>query len=574
MKIFQQSHQRALQYLFKLPENIRTTVQTLVLSLAAASGAVLFMLLINAVFKALYIRASSLSTGSFLILSFIFTITSSFAVALLLKKNPSAAGSGIPQAKAAYWKDLGFIPIKTVIIKFIAGIISVGGGASLGREGPTIFLGSGIASWLSGLTGTAKRQRRAALATGASAGLAAAFNTPLAAITFCIEELINDLNTRYLGRVVLASLFGALTVYALVGKQPSFTLPNVVSEHWLSYILIPLVAIISSFLGVLFQRSILRIRPGTKKSKLYPGWLSPCVGGVLTWIIGSAVFLATGKIGIFGLGYNDLSDSLVNGTVWWIAGILLVGKLVATVISYAFGGCGGIFSPTLFIGGMCGALISGLASLWLPATASDHVILSTIGMSACLGAVIRAPLTSTLIVFEMTHQFEIVPGLMLAAVVSQLVGNLAGKHNLYDALLLQDGHELLKIKPPRDLQSWQNITVSNIMSTRPVVVDSLEPEKLSFVLSSTPYKRFPFIRDNNIAGLLTRESIELALSSGGQPQIAEVCITGIDSTVKEAADRFMHSPHGFLVITDSTETTLAGVLTLHDLLRAQAAIAE
>ena len=559
----------------KLPENIRQILQTVILSLAAASGAVLFMSLINILFRLLYIQIAAGSRIKFVVLSFVFIMTSSLIVAITLKKIPVAAGSGIPQAKAAYWKELGYIPFKTVIVKFIAGIISIGGGASLGREGPTVFLGSGIASFLSGMTSTPKRQRRGAVAIGASAGLAAAFNTPLAAITFCIEELINDLNTRYLGRVVLASLFGAFTVYAFIGKQPSFLLPQANATSWMNYLLIPVVALTASILGVMFHKSTLNLRFRLRKPSRIPKWINPVIGGFLTWMIGSAVFLVTGKIGIFGLGYNDLSDSLLHGSVWWIAGILVIGKLIATIVSYSFGGCGGIFSPTLFIGGMCGAFISGLSGFLFTPAPSDHLILSTVGMSACLGAVIRAPLTSTLIVFEMTHQFEIVPGLMLSAVVSQLVAKLAGiKHNFYDELLLQDGHELIKIKPPRDLESWQNLPVSNIMNTRPVLIESTDPVHLKEMLSKTPYRCFPFVKEGKLEGLFTRDKLELALSKNEIPCHSKVCITNPETTVKVAADNFINSPEGFLVIADEKRKTAVGILTLHDLLRAQAAVVE
>lgn len=563
------------QLIGKLPVNIRQILQTVFLSLAAASGAVLFMTLINMLFRLLYIQIAAGSRIKFVVLSFVFTMTSSLIVALLLKKVPIAAGSGIPQAKAAYWKELGYIPFKTVIVKFIAGVISIGGGASLGREGPTVFLGSGLASFLSGLTGTSKRQRRGATAVGASAGLAAAFNTPLAAITFCIEELTNDLNTRYLGRVVLASLFGAFTVYALIGKQPSFLLPQANATSLINYLLIPVVAIIASIIGVLFQKCTLNVRYSLRKPSRIPKWLNPVFGGFLTWIIGSAVFLGTGKIGIFGLGYDDLSESLLHGSIWWIAGILVIGKLVATIASYGFGGCGGIFSPTLFIGGMCGAFISGISGLWFTPAPSDHLILSTVGMSACLGAVIKAPLTTTLIVFEMTHQFEIVPGLMLSAVVSQLIAKLAGvKHNFYDALLLQDGHELINIKPPRDLESWQNLPVSNIMNTHPVLIESTNHLHLKEVLSKTPYRCFPFVCEGVVQGMFTREVIEQALSKNEIPCHIQVCSASPDTPVKEAADNFINSPEGFLVIVDEKKNIPVGILTLHDLLRAQAAVVE
>lgn len=564
-----------LSSFLKLPEDAQIVLQTIVLSLAAAGGAVLFMVLINFLYGLLYVKASTSSRLSFVILSFLFIMISSFLVSLLLKKVPSAAGSGIPQTKAAYWKELGYIPIKDVIVKFIAGIISIAGGASLGREGPSVFLGSGVASFLSGYTGSPKRQRRAANVIGASAGLAAAFNTPLAAITFGIEELINDLNTKYLGRVVLASLFGAITVYALVGKQPSFLLPHVESGSYSDFFLIPLVALVSSLLGVIFHKSILRLRPAVRKPRILPTWLNPCFGAFFTWIIGISVFLITGKIGIFGLGYNDLSESLVNGSVWWIAGILVLGKLAATVISYSFGGCGGIFSPTLFIGGMCGGFFSAIAALWIPTTLSDHVILSSVGMSACLGAVIRAPLTSTLIVFEMTHQFEIIPGLMLSAVISQFVARWAGmKHNFYDDLLLQDGHELIKIKPPRDLQSWQNLPVSHIMNKKPVVIESTDPKFLQTFISNTPYNIFPFIQNGAISGVVTRKEIIQSLSDKGQLEPSQTCIIDEETTVKEAADCFICTPHHFLIIANRDKTEISGILTLNDLLRAQTAVSE
>jgi len=564
-----------LSFFLKLPQDAQIVLQTIVLSLAAAVGAVLFMVSINFLYRILYLKASASSRMSFVILSFLFIMISSVLVSLLLKKVPSAAGSGIPQVKAAYWKELGYIPIKDVIVKFIAGIISIGGGTSLGREGPTVFLGSGVSSFLSGYTGSAKRQRRAACVVGASAGLAAAFNTPLAAITFSVEELINDLNTKYLGRVVLASLFGAITVYALVGKQPSFLLPHVESCSYSASFLIPLVALVASFLGVLFHKAILCLRPAVRRPRKLPVWLNPCIGGLFTWIIGVTVFLITGKIGIFGLGYNDLSESLVNGTVWWIAGILVLGKLIATVVSYSFGGCGGIFSPTLFIGGLCGGFFSAIAGLWLPTTLSDHVILSSVGMSACLGAVIRAPLTSTLIVFEMTHQFEIIPGLMLSAVISQFVARWAGmKHNFYDDLLLQDGHELIKIKPPRDLQSWQDLPVSQIMNRKPVVIESTDPKYLQTVISNTPYKIFPIIQNGIISGVVTREAIIQFLSDKRKLEPSKSCITNENTTVKEAADLFICTPHNFLIITDRDNTVISGILTLNDLLRAQTAVSE
>lgn len=120
-------------------------------------------------------------------------------------------------------------------------------------------------------------------------------------------------------------------------------------------------------------------------------WFLPCCGGFITWVIGSACFIATGKVGIFGLGYHDLSEALSHGFIWWVAGVLLAGKLLAFIVSYGFGGCGGIFSPSLFIGGMSGFFLSGIAGFWLDLSPSDHIAAAAVGMTACLGSIIRAP---------------------------------------------------------------------------------------------------------------------------------------------------------------------------------------
>ncbi|HSQ43039.1 MAG TPA: chloride channel protein [Fibrobacteraceae bacterium] len=552
----------------------KETVATVIQSLAAATGAVIYLWLINAAFQRLYVNNANGPVWKFVLLSLLISLSSAFITTLLMRKFPDAAGSGIPQAKLGYWKELGYIPLKTVFIKFFAGIISVSGGSSLGREGPTVYLGSGIASTLDGVMGSPKRNRRAATAIGASAGLAAAFNTPLAAITFCIEEMIGDLNTKYLGRVVLASLVGALTVYGLIGRQPSFSLPEVAPARWFIYFLIPLVALLASLQGVTFQKLTLKWRGQIKHQKRFPVWLAPVAGASLTWLVGISVFLVTGRIGIFGLGYGDLSSVLHHGCVWWVALVLTLGKLVATIFSYAFGGCGGIFSPTLFIGGLMGAAIASIGGLWLPITQSDLVILAAVGMSACMGSAIQAPLTSTLIVFEMTHQFELVPALIFSAAVSILVSKFIGeKNNFYDAILLQDGHELLKIKPPANLQAWQDLPISGIMNPKPFVLQSLESSELQKAVNTSPYRCFPYVENNQLAGMLTRESINASLKAQTlpKPMTVESCSDG--ATIHDASRLFINIPSGFLVIVDERKFPI-GVVTLHDLLRAQVASTE
>lgn len=560
-----------MHFLQWFPENVRSVISTCILSLCAGLSAVAFLFLTNFLFSQTYQIFASKSVIYFIIASFIVISTSSLLVGYLLNVfSKEAAGSGIPQVKTAYWKELGYINIKPVLVKFVAGVLSIGGGNSLGREGPSVFLGSGVASNLDGVFGSSFRQRRGATLIGASAGLAAAFNTPLAAITFVIEEIVGDMNNRYLGRVVLSSVIGAFVVYAILGRHPAFSIPSIENVSWFHYLVVPVVSLVASFAGVIFQRSTIFLRGRLKKQKRIPLWLLPLFGGLITWIIGCSAFLATGKIGVFGLGYQDLSNALNNNFGWEMAGILVGAKLLATIAGYSFGGCGGIFAPTLFIGGLTGYFIGGMSGYWIPLTPADHIVLAAVGMSACLGAIVRAPLTSMLIVFEMTHQFSLIPGLLLGTIISQALAHRFNKLNFYDALLVQDGHELHKIRPPLDIQSWQNLPISAIASPNPIGLHGLTVKDMKEITDTYPYNAFPVFSDSVIKGILTRQQIENALQNKSTPQIEEMGICYTDQTVKDVGNKFVESAAHVLIVLERDTDAIKGIITLHDLIRAQA----
>ena len=457
--------------------------------------------------------------------------------------------------------------------KFVAGIISIGGGSSLGREGPSVHFAGGLASDLAGVMGEPKQNRRNAAASGAAAGLAAAFNTPLAAITFVLEEIIEDLNSRFLGSVLLASVIGALVVHGLVGKQPAFTLANNVEpSSWWVYVLTPVVALVSSTVGLAFQKSALDLRAKRKQFTRIPGWLRPSMGGFVTWLLGSAVFLYTGSLGVFGLGYDDLSTALSKGFDWKLAGILVAAKLIATVACYGFGGCGGIFSPMLFLGGMSGVCLAGLFGQMLDLTPADQIVLAVVGMSTCLGAVVRAPVTSILIVFEMTHQFSLVPVLMLGTLVSQALRHKYSKHNFYEALLIQDGHVLEHVIPPRDLQSWQQLPVSAIANFHPITLAKLDPKEVQTILQSHPYRYFPVIMPDTPPHIISRQEAEAALAANRRPQTEPAVMCLASHTIRDLQLLLMESPHGVVIVLDEPKGKVLGLVTLHDLLRAQVSL--
>jgi CIC family chloride channel protein len=558
----------------RIPEDTRGVLYSFLYAGAAAGSAVAFLWLTNLLFHITIEKLATLSPFTFILGSLgVISLTSMASGILMSKVSPLSAGSGVPQLKAAYWKDLGFVPFRSVIVKFVAGILTLGGGTSLGREGPSVYVGGGVASNLAAALGIPKRNRRPPTAAGAAAALAAAFNTPLAAITFVLEEMLNnEFGSRVLGGVVLAAVSGAMIVHAFLGPQPAFTLPSVESVSWLMYVILPIVATVASLIGVAFQRLTLSLRARVRDRSRIPVWLKPLCGALITWVLGCAVFLVNGHSGVFGLGYNDLSLALNNKLLWQTAGLLVVAKFVATIASYGWGGSGGIFSPTLFLGGLTGFFLAGVAGIWIPLTNSDKIVLAAVGMSACFNAVVRAPLTSLLIVFEMTHQFSMVPALMFCSIVSQAIAKLGGRHNFYDALLLQDGHELIRIKPPRDLESWQKLPVSEIARTRPIVLPDLERATIQNYLESYPYQRFPLVVRGDIRGILSRRDLKSALSENTVLVPAPPVVCGPDMSVREVGSLLMESQSGMVLVRDSPSGNLITVVTLHDLIRAQAAL--
>ena len=563
-----------VQQLDRLPRQARGVLVTALYAVGAAGAAVAFHLGIQLVYRVGIERWSTASLPVFLGASFLIVVGTSLVVGWLLSAVcREAAGSGIPQLKAAFWTDFGTVPLRVAVVKFVAGILSVGGGTSLGREGPSVQLSGVVGSNLAALAGEPKHKRRLVAVTGAAAGLAAAFNTPLAAVTFVLEEIIGDLNSRLLGSVLLASVIGAFVAHGLIGKHPAFTLSDVSSPTALGYLLTPVVAALAALVGVLFQRASLDLRLKARDMRL-PVWARPALGGLITWALGGAVFAWTGRLGVFSLGYDDLSAALRGEVGAVICLVLLVVKLVATFASYGLGGCGGIFSPTLFFGAMTGAVVAGVAGWFGPVGHADLVTLMVVGMSATLGAVVRAPVTGILIVFEMTHEFALVPALMLAALVSQLIGRRFLKHNFYEEVLHQDGVVLDRVMPPRDLKGWQSLPVSSITNFSPATVSALDPASLRETLARHRFACFPVTDGSRLVGILSRGEIEAALREGRPPRPSPAAACQPGETVRHLQRILIESRDGLVGVVDRTGGRLLGVVTLHDLLRAEVAAAE
>lgn len=553
----------------------RPLVSTCLYGLAASLAAVGFQLLINWLYNFFYTSQSKNGFWHFAWISLAVIVVTSLIVGWLLNSFcPEAAGSGIPQAKLAFWKEFGFAPKRIAWIKLVAGVLSIGGGQSLGREGPSVQIGSNLASTIAGLLGVPKQSRRSASAAGSAAGLAAAFNAPLASVAFVLEEIIGDLNSPSLGAVLLASVIGAFVVHAFIGAQPAFEMPHIEEPTWRAYLLMPFAAGLAALAGGFFQRASIKLRAKANNTHFLPKWLHPLAGGVGTWIIGILIFAYSGKLGVFGLGYDDLSDALAHGIAWKLAALLLIGKLAATILCYGLGGCGGIFSPNLFLGAMCGAIVAGIGSHFFALDQSDQLLLAVGGMSACLGAVVQAPVTGILIIFEMTHQFALVPGLMLAGLVSQVIARRLNHVNFYDEVLLQDGHQMEHMVPPRDLRSWQGLPISVIANFKPAVIDDLSEGALKQALTHHPYRHFPVVENGRLLGIVVRTEIEAAIFEHRAVKLEPAFTCHPSDTIRESQKALIESATGTVIVTDKANGVPLAVVTLHDILRAQISMSE
>ncbi len=361
---------------------------------------------------------------------------------------PGAVGSGIPQVKVAYALHAGHVPLRDAVGKFILGIIQIGSGASLGREGPTVQICSGISSLLARLASLSRQNQRRMAAVGVAAGIAAAFNAPIAAVTFTLEEVIGDLDQTMLSGVIVAAAIAAVVERSILGQHPALEIQRAYAmgppSSLISYAILGL---LSAVISVAFTESLLGLRGWFKRFTVVPRWAHPAMGGLLTGALGMTGILWLKQHGITGGVYHTLGLALTGSLPIKILLALCALKFAATLSSYASGGVGGIFAPALFMGGMLGGTV-GYVDVAIFHHAADSIgAFALVGMGAVFAGVIRAPMTSVLIIFEMTGGYGLVLPLMIANMSAYLLARHWRHVQIYEALLQQDGVVLPHGKP-------------------------------------------------------------------------------------------------------------------------------
>ena len=363
--------------------------------------------------------------------------------ALLEYVVPNARGSGIPQVKTAFATTPPIVPVRDAAGKFIVGALQSGSGASLGREGPTVQICAGVASLLGRLVGVSEKSQRRLLPVGVAAGIAAAFNAPIAAVTFTIEEIVGSLDQAVLSGVIVAAAIAAVIERSLLGENAVFDVPGSYGlKHPSSLLLYSAIGLAAGMVSLSFTELLLWLRVRLRKLGVVPAWTRPALGGLGTGVLAVVGIVALGSTGVTGGGYATLGQALNGQLAWKVMAALCVLKLLATVSSYSSGGAGGIFAPTLFIGGTLGGAIGTLNATWFGHADEPVGAFALVGMGAVFAGVIRAPITSVLIIVEMTHGYSLILPLMIANMTAYVIARRFRAASIYEALLAQDGIEL------------------------------------------------------------------------------------------------------------------------------------
>jgi CIC family chloride channel protein len=365
---------------------------------------------------------------------------------------PAAAGSGIPQVKVAYMTRSGYVSIKETIGKFVLCVLQLGTGASLGVEGPTVHICSGVSSMLARITKLSPKNARRLTSVGMAAGIAAAFNAPIAAVTFTLEELIGALDQTMLSGVIVAAALAAVVENHVLGSRPIFHVPRPFTFDKPSSLLwYALLGLLAAVVSVAFTDSLLFIRGWFKRLTSVPRWVHPAIGGAATGSFAVVALLLFHLGGIAGDPYKTLTMAFSGGLPLEAMALLCVLKLAATVTSYSSGGAGGIFAPALFMGGMLGGCVGYLDVNVFHHPTDSIGAFAVVGMGAVFAGIVRAPMTSVLIIFEMTGGYGLVLPLMIANMSAFALARHWRRTPVYDALLEQDGiHLPAKPVDPQD----------------------------------------------------------------------------------------------------------------------------
>jgi CIC family chloride channel protein len=498
----------------------------------------------------------------------LFPVVGSLGIGYLLYRYfPNARGSGVPQTKAALYAREGRITLRTVVGKFFCTSATLASGIPLGREGPSVQVGAGIGSVLGRLLGLSSEQVKKLIPVGAAAAIAAAFNTPLAAVLFSLEEIVGDLNAPVMGAVVLASATAWMVLRVLLGNHPLFKVPQYQLVHPAEFAVYAVLGVAGGVVSVAFTKLLLVMRARFLRFPQKTVWFQPVAGGLLVGLTGWFVPQ------VLGVGYGYVGEALNGRMTFQLMALLVVLKLLTVTTSYASGNAGGIFGPALFIGAMLGGTVGTVAHHWFPAYTAMPGAYALVGMGAAFAGIVRAPMTSVLMIFEMTQDYAVIVPLMIANLVSLFIASRLQHEPIYEALAVQDGIHLPTAKARERYGRRQVIRVmqaaSQLLPAEITVREALERVRSSEVRTWLVTDR------RGVIGVINLARLERELAEGADKKLGELTDALVfphvhpDQTLDLALERMGSNQIEILPVVNRADMhKLEGMVTLRDVLDA------
>ena len=424
---------------------------------------------------------------------------------LARKLGPGVGGGGVVETMVAVNLEGGYLATKPIAPKIAATAVTLGTGGSGGREGPIVMIGASIGSSFARHSRFDLDRIKSFVAAGAGAGIGASFNTPIAGMMFALEVILSSFAVRHISAVVITSVAAAVTTHALVGEEQFLRSPSFELEDPAQLILYAILAVAAVLFGILFLR-ILDVTSRIRWPRHLPGWLLPVTAGLAVALIGAA-YPAT-----LGTGQDYLTDLLSlrdkGDFVWWTLLIVAGLKAVTSALTRKGGGSVGTFMPALVIGGALGA---GFAILIDPLWGFSEIepgAFALVGMAASLAATVRAPLTSVILVFELTGDYGLVLPLMLAAALATFIGDRLHPDSGYTMSLNRMG---IRLPTTEDIDLLDTVQVGQVMSQvdQPASPDMTLAE-LQELLNRSHHHGVPVIENGRLAGIITLTDLKRA----------------------------------------------------------------
>jgi len=435
--------------------------------------------------------------------SFIIPAVGMLILSLLIYSSPKTAKrKGVSEVIKSVALRGGFIPFRTTLFHFIAPVICIGTGNTLGPEGPAAQIGGGISSKFGNFFGLSDERRRIFTAAGAGAAIAAVFNSPLGGIFFALEiVLLNDFQTATFSALVLASVTASAISRAFLGNQATFIFSNVVVGTYANFYLYALLGLVSGFVSLLFIRYSDFVDKFLNDNilKKMPRWVVMVIAGLIMGLFGYFYN------GILGIGYSTINNILAGAEIWHFVLILLVLKFILVPVILYSGGFGGIFAPSLFIGACIGYLYA-FALNYFFGIQLDIVAFVLVGMGAVLGGVNTIPISAILIIFEMTKNYTFILPLMLAVILSTTVVQIILKGSIHIKHLEREG---FRISSGMESNILKSIFVEDVMRDDILLIpQSTSISKLISLLLESPHATFYTINESgNLVGTITESEL-------------------------------------------------------------------